>query len=126
MNISNVLKNLKSELSTNVTITNFVIYDDFCKKIINKLNFIDNIVVVIPVCIRQEFYSHMVLFIKINNELIFFDPANKKKFLILEEFILGKIGSFMTIKYPTYCSQFTNCADICIDFLKNVIKIDNI
>lgn len=60
--------------------SSFIVYDSFKKCIVNKnlRKFPQGNTLVIPVCIRQEYFSHMCVFIITTEKIIYYDPDRNR------------------------------------------------
>lgn len=112
----------KINFPSEVKILPFLIYDEFTNKIIKKthnINLTEDFL--LPICIRQEFYSHIVLLLSKNKKIYFYDPdsieCNKK----LKKYIFKKCNIENIIQIKTAKSNINLCCtESCLIFLKKI------
>lgn len=101
-------------------VCNFLIFNLSADKII-KLPIIKNSFV-IPICLRQEFYSHMVISYIVNSTIFYYDPCNKECCSTLKNILkdLSSKSKFINIK-SAKSKHKIDCTDKCLNFLTRLI-----
>lgn len=126
MRIKQVVKQINHICKiTSVNIVNpFILYD----KIGNSYKILgveNKNAKIYPVCIRQEYFSHMVIFVtgRVNN-LYYFDPCNKKCPTFLTEILktITKCEKIIQIDNKHQNNSEFDCVNICLGFLLTYIK----
>ena len=104
-------------------ISEFIIFNSCSNKIVNKnLSNIQN-KRIIPICIRQEFYSHMCLCVIIFSDIFYFDPSGDPINKHLQNFLLSKFKTGKIIQENT-SKQMTKfeCTFSCLRYLSFILS----
>lgn len=116
--INNSIK--KYMLTDDVNCTRFIVFDKFSGIFINTPKFSNTSNhLIIPVCLRQEYYSHMVFFYTDNNTLYYYDPANNDCDLRLFEYLKKKINAynFIQVKEKGDTNKIFDCTKECLNYI---------
>lgn len=108
--------------NNNFFVNDFLFYDSFNKKFLVKPKILKKDKIIIPIFIRQEFYSHMFLVIKFFDVLYYYDPSNKLIIENIKKYII-KETNIGNIKYISFNSIKKNCGEKCLDLLRNKIDV---
>lgn len=102
-------------------VSNFLIFNVSADKII-RLPIINNSFVV-PICLRQEFYSHMVISYIENGTIFYYDPSSNECCDTLKNILkdLFSRSTFVNIK-SNKSSQTIDCTDKCINLFIRLIR----
>lgn len=118
MNVLNVYKQIEFN-----SVSKFWKYDSTNKIIKIPKSFKKNIHKIIPVCIRNQFYSHMIVFIVSDKTLIKYDPAYNSEHLNLENTIMSKFKCTLLKRMTSY--KKIDCTNLCIKFILDYIQTNN-
>lgn len=104
-------------------ISDFVVFNSCSNKIVNKnLSNIQN-KRIIPICIRQEFYSHMCLCVIIFPDIFYFDPSGDPINKHLKTFLLSKFNTRKIIQSNTSKQETKfECTFSCLRYLSYIFS----
>lgn len=117
------LSQIQNELTKYSKCSQFLVYNEFLNKIVSK-NFIYKNETIIPICIRQEFLSHIILCLVKNTHIIIFDPsANYYKYNFLYDYLLKLTHRKEVLKDNTIIGvKKFDCSKACIEYVIYMIN----
>lgn len=129
MRISQIHKNIENICSQNqskicVKNTKFLIFDKTFNKIVSTPVLFSNFdLLVIPICIRQSFFSHMTIVFVTQTDVLYFDPDGEKCDIVLNNWLNSnfKNKNFKSLFQTHKNTKFECCFD-CLKVLILIIK----
>lgn len=122
MNMKDSLEILKS-VCPRRSVCNFTVWDSVFGKFLKYPD--EEKATYFPVCVRQSEFSHMIIFIHENDNLLLYDPAQ----IDLKNYRPSYDGLFKFFEKFTRCSKITcvkftgqqkdkyDCVDLCLKFI---------
>lgn len=104
-------------------LSEFIVFNSCSNKIVNKnLSNIQN-KRIIPICIRQEFYSHMCLCVIIFSDIFYFDPSGEPINKHLRNFLSSKLNCRKIIQENTFKQETKfECTLSCLRYLSFIVS----